>query len=287
MPVRNVMTHNPSIRYSLHETGRIFTAANPVWSDTVNSGNWPVTPLHYHAMFEIQIWKGARGTLTVDGGMMQSGVHSVYLFTPGKLHGFQLLPGAGTVTTIQVSLHAAQSVFDITAFGAEMGADWSHLPVVSGWYDKHRDVFLRLAASPGTGAGAVYRELAAVFAMLPAAIERRGPVMKPDDFLRKVIAFTSKRFREMITLDDVARAVGLSRTYFCRAFKKRAGTTWITYLTNLRLEESIRLMQQGASVTDACFGSGFNDLSYFIETFKRFQKVTPLRFVKTKLRTKL
>jgi AraC-like DNA-binding protein len=54
------------------------------------------------------------------------------------------------------------------------------------------------------------------------------------------------------------------------------GTTPINYLLTYRIERAARkLLGSDLSVTQIAYDCGFNDLSYFIKTFKTFKKVSP------------
>ena len=41
-----------------------------------------------------------------------------------------------------------------------------------------------------------------------------------------------------------------------------------------------RILEQGASVTEACYESGFNDCSYFIKCFRKSVGFTPYQYRK-------
>ena len=57
--------------------------------------------------------------------------------------------------------------------------------------------------------------------------------------------------------------------------------TPIEYLTLYRIEKaSGKLLKSDLSVTSIAFSSGFNDLSYFIKTFKQIKGITPSKFRK-------
>ena len=59
-------------------------------------------------------------------------------------------------------------------------------------------------------------------------------------------------------------------------------STPIEYLNTYRVERAARkLLNSDTSVTDISYMCGFNDLSYFIKTFKAIKGVTPAKFRKT------
>ena len=83
-----------------------------------------------------------------------------------------------------------------------------------------------------------------------------------------------------ITLDDVARHVGMNRTSFCIFFKKVSGKTFVTYLNEYRLELACRLLkQQKVSVAEICYQVGFNNVPYFNRVFKKMKGVSPSEYV--------
>ena len=94
--------------------------------------------------------------------------------------------------------------------------------------------------------------------------------------LKLVLKFIRERFSEDITLDDMSAVAGLSRKYYCQFFKDATGTTPIHYLTAYRIERAARkLLSTDLSVTRIAYDCGFNDLSYFIKTFKTFKNTSP------------
>ena len=88
-----------------------------------------------------------------------------------------------------------------------------------------------------------------------------------------------QRFVDDLSLAALARAVGMSSCHFCRIFAELAGVPPHRYLIDLRLQVAADLLRQGASVTDACFRSGFQNLSHFIRLFHRRFGVPPSRLV--------
>ena len=90
------------------------------------------------------------------------------------------------------------------------------------------------------------------------------------------LAFIEARFTEPLSLDDVSRACGMSRFHFSRIFKAHKGLTFKGYLNRRRIDRAKALLvQEDVTVTDACYDSGFNDLSYFDRVFRRLEGMSP------------
>ena len=105
--------------------------------------------------------------------------------------------------------------------------------------------------------------------------------VKHKDIIYKAIHYMKRHFAEKLTLEETARYVGFSPTYFSKVFKDELGVTFNHYLGNLRVEQSKMLLLSGEySVGDVCAAVGFEDQSYFIKVFRKYTGVTPGKFRK-------
>lgn len=77
------------------------------------------------------------------------------------------------------------------------------------------------------------------------------------------------------TVDDLARAAGLSRAHLSRQFTQTFGVSPHQYLVKLRLDEAKRELATGAAVTDVCYRLGFESLGSFSSSFHRRTGMTP------------
>jgi AraC-like DNA-binding protein len=96
-------------------------------------------------------------------------------------------------------------------------------------------------------------------------------------------------------LRTLARSVGMSPFQFARVFRQLVGFAPHQFLLNVRYRAALQMLLEDASVTDACFQSGFSNLSHFTREFKtRFghrpsavktwpRVLRPLRLVTTRL----
>jgi AraC-like DNA-binding protein len=99
--------------------------------------------------------------------------------------------------------------------------------------------------------------------------------------LKTVLKYIRENFAKDITLEDMSAIAGFSSKYFCKFFKDMTGTTPINYLLTYRIERAARkLLGSDLSVTQIAFDCGFNDLSYFIKTFKAFKHTSPKEYRK-------
>ena len=93
---------------------------------------------------------------------------------------------------------------------------------------------------------------------------------------KKTLAYIRSNYDKPITLTDMANNMEMSTRYFCSVFKNMTQKTPIEYLNEYRIEKSARkLLNSDMSITDIAYSCGFNDLSYFIKTFKRIKGITP------------
>ena len=78
-----------------------------------------------------------------------------------------------------------------------------------------------------------------------------------------------KRFADQHRLLPLARSVGMSPFQFARIFRELTGLPPHQYLLKVRYREAQRMLRDGATVTDACFRSGFSNLSHFTRGFRK------------------
>ena len=105
---------------------------------------------------------------------------------------------------------------------------------------------------------------------------------KNNDRLNKVIAYLLENFTQNIQLSVVAELANMNEAAFCRYFKTQTGQTLTQYVTDLRIRYACDLLMKGAdSVTQICFQVGFENVSHFIQAFKKLRNQTPFEFRKS------
>ncbi|WP_018754344.1 response regulator transcription factor [Paenibacillus terrigena] len=93
------------------------------------------------------------------------------------------------------------------------------------------------------------------------------------------VTFIQERFREELSLEDVAEHVHLNPHYFSKVFKQQTGETFIDYVTRLRIDKAKALIGEGQlSLKEVCYLVGYKDPNYFSRVFKKVAKVSPTEY---------
>ena len=120
-----------------------------------------------------------------------------------------------------------------------------------------------------------------VFAQLYAggwltAVGKRLRGTHQTETVISLIEWIDAHYAENITLEQLAEVAGINEKYLCRLFKEFTGTTPIDYVNRLRIQSACTEMTvRRRSVTEAAFDSGFNDVSYFSRTFRKYMGCSP------------
>lgn len=90
-----------------------------------------------------------------------------------------------------------------------------------------------------------------------------------------------KNFTKPIKLEEVASLVGLTPNAFCRYFRGCTKKTFVQYLNDIRIGHAKKLLIEGRmKISTLSMEAGFNNLSNFIEQFKRSTQMSPSEYQK-------
>ncbi|MBQ7956495.1 MAG: helix-turn-helix domain-containing protein [Clostridia bacterium] len=102
--------------------------------------------------------------------------------------------------------------------------------------------------------------------------------------INKAELYILNNFRNGITLNDVAKELALTPTYFSRLFKEEKGINFKTYLNNMRFEYARKLLVHSEmTVMQICSESGFNDYPNFIRRFRQYTGFYPAQYRKEQI----
>lgn len=109
---------------------------------------------------------------------------------------------------------------------------------------------------------------------VPDLSDADGPLSRLT--IREIRAFIRSNLSESITVEDLAKRVGLSSSYFSRLFKETTGTSPYRYVVRERIEEAQRrLKTTDQSISAIAYATGFSSQSHLTRQFREITGLTP------------
>lgn len=105
-------------------------------------------------------------------------------------------------------------------------------------------------------------------------------LLKEQQRIKKVYHFIEVNFQRSIEVHEIARLCNLSTPAFCRYFKKSTHYTFTEFLNIFRVNQSKKILLQDKNVSEACYESGFSNISHFNKTFKKITGENPSAYKK-------
>jgi AraC-like DNA-binding protein len=103
---------------------------------------------------------------------------------------------------------------------------------------------------------------------------------KEQQRLAIVYDHIDQHYKDQISIAEVASLVNLSKEAFCRYFKKMTRLTFVEFLNHYRVNQAKRLLRLDLNITEVCYQCGYESLSYFNRTFKKYTEQSPSSFRK-------
>jgi AraC family transcriptional regulator len=121
--------------------------------------------------------------------------------------------------------------------------------------------------------------LALEFLAVAARSAERSVPSAPPRWLRQVRDALHDRFRESVSLQELARDVGMHPAHLARTFRRYYGCTVGDYVRNLRVERGREeLTATDRPLIEIALMLGYADQSHFSTAFKRHTGMTPSAF---------
>lgn len=100
------------------------------------------------------------------------------------------------------------------------------------------------------------------------AVSRLGSPQ--EAWVSVILTYIQRHYHEQLRLEDAARKAHLSDNYFSQRFREETGRSFSDYLTDVRITEAKRLLQQpGLSTEEIAERVGYPNANYFVRVFKK------------------
>lgn len=109
------------------------------------------------------------------------------------------------------------------------------------------------------------------------------PLLQEDGlnpYVRDVLGLIAAHYRERLSVEQTADALGISASYLSRKLKEQTGHTFNSLVTRYRLQQSLSLLREGRlRVYEVAEQVGFGDYKNFAQVFRKYLEMTPSQFM--------
>ncbi len=106
-----------------------------------------------------------------------------------------------------------------------------------------------------------------------------------DARVEEALQLLSRSMRSNISVDDIARQIGLSPSRLSHLFKQETGKTIIETLNELRIRQAAYLIAYTSrSISEAAFDTGFQTYNHFADLFRKQMGCSPREYRRSQQR---
>ncbi len=261
-----------------------------------NSGRSFQIPVHWHDELEIIYVKGGCLTVNISGESYIGKPGDAFVVSPGNLHLMGTQTGAVDYFTFlfplkYISFRSDDLLYESLLEPLSSG----HLmisPRIGDAAGRLCEQLVDIYMEKKEGAGAdIAAQIRIKIILLQFILEmwNKGLVVENDTSGRntvekEMVSYIQQNYTGTISLKEFGEQFHLSEKYISRYFKEHFHITLSQYVTYLRLEHAKQLLQDtDIPITEIALQSGYQNVSYFIRSFKKTYGVSPLKYRKNKL----
>ena len=88
--------------------------------------------------------------------------------------------------------------------------------------------------------------------------------------VKDTILYIQNNYDKKISLDELSKVTYIDKYTLSKKFKEFTGITIVDYINNYRCKIALSMIQNGEQIGDAAKLCGFNNISFFTKTFKKY-----------------
>lgn len=286
--VREVKFMKPNVLL-LEENSNHFI--DPRWNFEISSADtkevdYLESTVHYHSFFEVEIICGGRSKHIFNNETLEATRGDVYIMRYSDFHTYNNYKGESA------------SIYNIKFYGTALPNEITNLFVslpgklmcrFEGAEQERffEDIELLIRENRRRENNEIHTNMMkALFMKIMLTLLRKclADVNElPQDSsapFQSALTVIQCRFREKLTLAEIARTVGLTPNYLGSLFTKNLGISFSDYLRDIRLKYSKNLLRfYDYSVEQIAVMSGFGTASHFVSCFKGKYGMTPKQYM--------
>ena len=258
-----------------------------------NAGRSFQIPVHWHDEFEIIYVRSGFLTVSISGESYIGKTGEAFVVSPGNLHLMGSQSGTVDYYTFLFPLkYISFRTDDMLDEKLLEPLNSGHLMICPRVKDTAKELCEQLIkiyeAKNDESESKITTQVKTKIILLQFILEmwKKGFVIENDTSGRNIVekemvSYIQQNFTGKISLKEFGEQFHLSEKYISRYFKEHFHITLSQYITHLRLEHAKQLLQDtDIPVTEIAMQSGYQNVSYFIRSFKKTYGVSPLKYRK-------
>ena len=248
-------------------------------------------PIHWHDEFEIIYVKSGFLTVSISGENYIGKPGDAFVVSPGNLHFMGSQTGNVDYFTFLFPLkYISFRTDDILDDKLLEPLNSGHLIINPEIEDTVKEQCEQLVEIYGAkkeeSQSKITAQIKTKIILLQFILElwKRGFIVENDTsgkntVEKEMVSYIQQNFTRKILLKEFGEQFHLSEKYISRYFKEHFHITISQYVTYLRLEHAKHLLQDtDIPVTEVAMQSGYQNVSYFIRSFKKTYGMSPLKY---------
>ncbi|MGL6173176.1 MAG: AraC family transcriptional regulator [Cellulosilyticaceae bacterium] len=233
--------------------------------------------MHYHESIELLFFLEGNGLVSCETNQLEVAPNELVIINSNQLHAIYSLSSSLKYYCLIIDKSFCES------FSLLIGELFLHNHIKD---PSFKTIFSSIAQELSL-ANPYYKSMIKTYAIhLLIDLCREYTITSPPPYtpssyskvlmVKKSIAYIKKKFLSHFSIDDICEDIGISKYYLCRIFKEITGQTLLDYTNLLRCEYARKLLYLGTyNVSEVALQSGFNNLSYFSKTYKKYMGKLP------------
>lgn len=256
-----------------------------------NAGRSFQIPVHWHDEFEIIYVKSGFLTVSISGENYIGKPGDAFVVSPGNLHFMGSQTGNVDYFTFLFPLkYISFRTDDILDDKLLEPLNSGHLMISPEIEDTVKEQCEQLVEIYGAkkeeSQSKITAQIKTKIILLQFILElwKKGFIVENDTggkntVEKEMVSYIQQNFTGKILLKEFGEQFHLSEKYISRYFKEHFHITISQYVTYLRLEHAKQLLQDtDIPVTEVAMQSGYQNVSYFIRSFKKTYGMSPLKY---------
>ena len=248
-------------------------------------------PIHWHDEFEIIYVKSGFLTVSISGENYIGKPGDAFVVSPGNLHFMGSQTGNVDYFTFLFPLkYISLRTDDILDDKLLEPLNSGHLIISPEIEDTVKEQCEQLVEIYGAkkeeSQSKITAQIKTKIILLQFILElwKKGFIVENDTsgkntVEKEMVSYIQQNFTGKILLKEFGEQFHLSEKYISRYFKEHFHITISQYVTYLRLEHAKQLLQDtDIPVTEVAMQSGYQNVSYFIRSFKKTYGMSPLKY---------